>query len=202
MSSIRLFILSSFVELGPMHGHRLRLEAEGKLVHLWTDITVGAVYGAMKRLATEKLLRASGRERDGNRPTRQLYEITEAGRSALAALRRDGLTEVWYKYDPFDLALTRMDAALLAELPAILTTRLERLRAMLLESQRINAAAREHVGLAKQWALRHSECRLQAEIDYLSGLLASSAAIVTDERHPRPRTPRKPASPDAPTATA
>ena len=202
MSSIRLFILSSFVELGPMHGHRLRLEAEGKLVHLWTDITVGAVYGAMKRLATEKLLRASGRERDGNRPTRQLYEITEAGRSALAALRRDGLTEVWYKYDPFDLALTRMDAALLAELPAILTTRLERLRAMLLESQRINAAAREHVGLAKQWALRHSECRLQAEIDYLSGLLASSAAIVTAERHPRPRTPRKPASPDAPTATA
>jgi len=200
MSSIRLFILSSFVELGPMHGHRLRLEAEGKLVHLWTDITVGAVYGAMRRLASEKLLRASGRERDGNRPTRQLYEITEAGRSALDALRRGGLTEVWFKYDPFDLALTRMDAALLAELPALLGARLERLRAMLDESQRINAAAREHVGLAKQWALRHTECRLQAEIDYLTGLLASVPAIVADERHPRPRKPRTPTATDAPSA--
>jgi len=201
MSSIRLFILSSFVELGPMHGHRLRLEAEARLVHLWTDITVGAVYGAMKRLATEKLLRASGRERDGNRPTRQLYEITEAGRSALAALRRDGLTEVWFKYDPFDLALTRMDAALLVEFPALLATRRERLQTMLADSQRINAAARDHVGLAKQWALRHTEVRLQAEIDYLTGLLASAPAILADERHPRPRTPRRPTGPDSPSAT-
>lgn len=56
MSSIRLFILSSFAELGPMHGHRLRLTAEHNRVHLWTDITVGAVYGAMKRLALEGLL--------------------------------------------------------------------------------------------------------------------------------------------------
>ena len=61
MSSIRLFILSSFDELGPMHGHRLRLEAERKHVHLWTDISVGAVYGAMKRLAAEGLKQARNR---------------------------------------------------------------------------------------------------------------------------------------------
>ena len=88
MSSIRLFILSSFAALGPMHGHRLRLEAESKHVHLWTDISVGAVYGAMKRLAAEGLLREAGQERAGNRPTRQLYEITDDGRRALAELRR------------------------------------------------------------------------------------------------------------------
>ncbi|RYG45356.1 PadR family transcriptional regulator, partial [bacterium] len=77
MSSIRLFILSSFADFGPMHGHRLRLEAERKHVDLWTDISVGAVYGAMNRLAVEGLLRESGREQEGNRPPRQLYEITE-----------------------------------------------------------------------------------------------------------------------------
>src|SRR3954471_17939403 len=109
MSSIRLFILSSFAELGPMHGHRLRLVAEQNHVHLWTDITVGAVYGAMKRLAAEGLLREAGQEREGNRPTRQLYEITEEGLAALASLRRAGLSDVWFKYDPFDLALTRLD---------------------------------------------------------------------------------------------
>ncbi|MBC8103465.1 MAG: PadR family transcriptional regulator [Cytophagales bacterium] len=187
MSSIRLFILSSFAEVGPMHGHRLRLEAEHRHVHLWTDISVGAVYGAVKRLASEGLLRESGREREGNRPTRQLYEITEAGRFALAALRQEGLREVWFKYDPFDLALTRTDSESLDALPLILTERLDKVRALLEESRRVNAGAREYVGLAKQWALRHTEYRLEAEIAYLTDLLDAASGIVADERDPPPR---------------
>jgi DNA-binding PadR family transcriptional regulator len=187
MSSIRLFILSSFAELGPMHGHRLRMEAERTHVHLWTDISVGAVYGAMKRLASEGLLRASGREREGNRPTRQLYEITEEGRRSLASLRREGLSEVWFKYDPFDLALTRTDPESLGKLPLVLAERLEKARGLLAETRRINEGARDYVGLAKQWALRHSEYRLKAEIAYLIDLLAAASDVVSDERHPRPR---------------
>ncbi len=187
MSSIRLFILSSFAEHGPMHGHRLRLEAERNRVHLWTDISVGAVYGAMKRLAAEGLLREAGQEREGNRPTRQLYEITEEGRLALAELRRAGLKEVWFKFDPFDLALTRLDPEALDALPSVLAERLDRLRAQLAEIRGINETAREYVGLAKQWALRHIECRLDAEVAYLSDLLAAAPDIVSDERNPRPR---------------
>ncbi|MBC8136869.1 MAG: PadR family transcriptional regulator [Fibrella sp.] len=187
MSSIRLFILSSFAELGPMHGHRLRLEAEHTHVHLWTDISVGAVYGAMKRLAAEGLLRESGREREGNRPTRQLYEITEEGQLALATLRKEGLRDVWFKYDPFDLALTRTDHESLDTLPSVVAERLEKVRALLAESRRINEAAREYVSLAKQWALRHTEYRLEAEIAYLSDLLNATSGIVADERDPPPR---------------
>ena len=52
----RLFILSSFAELGPMHGPRLRLEAERRLVD---RISVGAVYRVMKRLTAEGLPRRS-----------------------------------------------------------------------------------------------------------------------------------------------
>ncbi|MEO7716360.1 MAG: PadR family transcriptional regulator [Capsulimonas sp.] len=187
MSSIRLFILSSFAELGPMHGHRLRLVAEQNHVHLWTDITVGAVYGAMKRLAAEGLLREAGQEREGNRPTRQLYEITEEGGAALAALRREGLSDVWFKYDPFDLALTRLDSDALETLPPILTERLTQVRTLLAETKRVNEGAREYVGLAKQWALRHTEYRLEAEVAYLTDLLEAAGKIVSDERHPSPR---------------
>ncbi|MGE5146346.1 MAG: PadR family transcriptional regulator [Candidatus Eiseniibacteriota bacterium] len=187
MSSIRLFILSSFAELGPMHGHRLRLQAEKNHVTLWTDITVGAVYGAMKRLATEGLLRESGQERAGNRPTRQLYEITEEGRRALAELRRAGLRDLWFKYDPFDLALTRMDDEALDTLPSMLAVRLDKVRALLAETKRVNAGARDKVGLAKQWALRHSEYRLEAEVAYLTDLLAAAGDVVSDERRARPR---------------
>lgn len=182
MSSIRLFILSSFAELGPMHGHRLRLEAERKHVPLWTDISVGAVYAAMTRLASEGLLRQVGQEREGKRPTRQLYEITDAGRCALAELRREGLAEIWFKYDPFDLALTRCDPEALDSLPLVLADRLDKLRALLVEARRINEWARPHVGLAKQWALRHTEHRLEAEVAYLGNLLEAADDIVSDER--------------------
>ena len=190
MSSIRLFILSSFDEFGPMHGHLMRTIAERMKVPLWTDISVGAVYGAMKRLAAEGLLRASAREREGNRPTRQLYEITDEGRRALAELRRANLSEVWFKFDPFDLALTRIDAEALETLPSTLAERLKRARAMLAESKEVNEAAREHVGLAKQWALRHTEYRLQAEVAYLTDLLNAAAEVVADERNPRHRKPK------------
>lgn len=187
MSSIRLFILSSFAEYGPMHGHRLRLTAERYRVPLWTDITVGAVYGAMKRLAGEGLLREAGREREGNRPVRQLYEITEEGHVALAALRRAGLSEVDFKFDPFDLALTRLDPDTLDMLPSVLAERLNKVQAMLAESKRINEEVRDYVGSAKQWALRHTEHRLEAEVAYYTDLLAAAHDIVSDERHPRPR---------------
>ena len=170
-----------------MHGHRLRLQAEHNRVHMWTDISVGAVYGAMKRLASEGLLREAGREREGNRPTRQLYEITEEGRLALAALRRAGLSEVVFKFDPFDLALTRLDPETLDTLPSVLAERLDKVRALLAESQQINEEAREYIGVAKQWALRHFEYRLEAEVAYLTALRSAAADIVFDERNPRPR---------------
>jgi len=190
MSSIRLFILSSFAEYGPMHGHRLRLTAERYRVHLWTDISVGAVYGAMKRLASEGLLREAGREREGNRPIRQLYEITEEGHAALAALQRAGLSEVDFKFDPFDLALTRLDPASLDTLPLVLSERLDKVQELLAESERINEEARDYIGVAKQWALRHFEYRLEAEVAYLTALLTAAPEVVSDERNPRPRKPK------------
>ena len=184
MSSIRLFILSSFAEHGAMHGHRLRLEAEKNYIHLWTDISVGAVYGAMKRLASEGLLRESGREQEGNRPPRQLFEITEEGRRALSELRNEGLREVWFKYDPFDLALTRVAPESGETLPLMLAERLKTAQALLSECKRVNDRARPNVGLTKQWALRHTEYRLEAEVRYLTDLLAAADDIVCDERGP------------------
>jgi DNA-binding PadR family transcriptional regulator len=182
MSSIRLFVLSSFDEFGPMHGHLLRNLAEKMKVPLWTDISVGAVYGAMKRLAAEGLLREAGREREGNRPTRQLYEITDEGRRVLAELRRAGLSEVWFKPDPFDLALTRMDAKTQKALPQIVAKRLEAVKAKLAEGRRVFADIPAQVGPTKQWALRHGLYRLEAEVRYLTDLLKVVGDMV-HEKH-------------------
>jgi len=183
MSSIRLFVLSTVAEHGPVHGHLIRLFAERMQVPLWTDISVGAVYGATNRLAAEGLLRETAQERAGNRPTRQLYEITEAGRRTLDTLRREGLSEIWFKPDPFDLALTRMDRKTAKALPAILGKRLETLKAMLAERRKVAEAARPNVGAAKLWVLRHGEYRLEAEIAYLTDLMKAAHDIANDKGH-------------------
>jgi DNA-binding PadR family transcriptional regulator len=187
MSSIRLFILSSFDEFGPMHGHRLRLEADRKRVPFWTDISVGAVYGAMKRLAAEGLLREAGQEKQGNRPTRQVYEITPEGRQALAELRHEGLTDIWFKYDPFDLALTKCKPTDLRTFRALLSDRLSRLTALQEERRVMIANAMPYLGVAEEWALRHTLHRLESEVSYLTHLIEAAPAIVADERTPRPR---------------
>ncbi len=170
-----------------MHGHRLRLEADRKRVPLWTDIPVGAVYGAMKRLAAEGLLREAGREKDGNRPTRQLYEITDAGRTALLKLRDEALTDIWVKYDPFDLALTKARPTDIAAFTGMLADRLRRMRALLAERRALIDEAIPYVTLAEEWALRHSEHRLVADVAYARELLEAAPEILEDERHPRPR---------------
>jgi len=133
-------------------------------------------------LASEGLLSEQRSEREGNRPTRQIYEITEAGRRVLDQLRCEGLSEMWFKPDPFDLALTRMDAKTQKAFASIIAARLEKTRTMLAERKRTNEQYRAHVGAAKQWALRHGEYRLQAEIAYLTDLLKDAKAIVAEDR--------------------
>lgn len=176
MSSIRLFILSCFAEMGPMHGHRLRLEAEAKRLPLWTDISVGAVYGAIGRLAGEGLLRELKTEVEGNRPPRQVYEITTEGQAVLERLQHEALVTVWFRHDPFDLALSRGDSDDLRRLHECLKQRRAELDALSRERARITEDARKCVGPLQEWALRHSEYRIAAEKQFLDNLLAWLAA--------------------------
>jgi DNA-binding PadR family transcriptional regulator len=182
VSAIRLFILDAFARHGEMHGHQLRLLAEQEHVHLWTDISVGALYGALKRLAGESLLDEVRVEREGSYPERQVYAITDAGRESLAALQRRTLAEVVFRPDPFDLALCRTDPSRLDALPDAIEERVSTLRALLAEVEDANDLARPYLSLAETHALQHREHRLRTEIDWHVGLLATMPAVVADER--------------------
>ncbi len=87
MSSIRLFILGTLAASGPLHGHQIRHQAQSDRTEQWADVHVGSLYGALKRLANEGLVREVRTERVGNRPERTVYEITREGQRALAAVR-------------------------------------------------------------------------------------------------------------------
>ncbi len=172
MSSIRLFILSSFAALGPTHGHRIRTEADAKQVSSWTDISAGAVYGAINRLVAEGLLVEIRRETEGNRPPRVLYDITKAGRVTLKTLEHEMLSTVWFKYDPFDLALTTATLAKGSTLRTTIAERIGTLNGMIAQRAVVLTEAQHCINGIEEWALRHSSYRLDAEVRYLTDLLS------------------------------
>jgi DNA-binding PadR family transcriptional regulator len=185
VSSIRLFILGSLAERGPMHGHGLLQLAEEEHIDLWTDFASSAVYGAMKRLAAEGHIVEERTERQGNYPERQVYRISETGEAALGELRRHGLAEIVIKPDPVDLALARLDPDRLEELPAVFGERLARLRAALADYEMHLAQVAMYLTVAETWSMRHQISRWRGEIGWHQELIAALPEIISDERQRR-----------------
>jgi DNA-binding PadR family transcriptional regulator len=181
VSSIRLYILGALDEHGPLHGHQLKLLAEQEHVHIWTDISVGALYGAMKRLAAEGLIDELRTEREGAYPERQVYEITDIGRSSLAALRQGGLRELVMKPDPFDLAMSRLDRDKLDVLPATIEKRLSDLEAQLDAMIAHTASIAKYLTPTELFMMSHQEHRVRAEIGWHRELLSVLPTLIADE---------------------
>jgi DNA-binding PadR family transcriptional regulator len=182
MSSIRLYILGALANEGEMHGHQLRQLADKEYVTLWTDISVGALYGALKRMAHEGLIEEARTEREGGYPERQIWRITTAGRIALARLRDEGLGEVVFRPDPFDLAMSRLDRDRLDEFPAVLELRLQRLRAMLARERVKIEEIAQNLSVTEMFVARHRDARLEAEIAWHESLLERLPEILADEK--------------------
>jgi DNA-binding PadR family transcriptional regulator len=181
VSSIRLYILGALDEHGPMHGHQLKLLAEEEHVDIWTDISVGALYGAVKRLAAEDLIEEVRTEREGSYPERQVYAITETGILSLSALRRGGLRELVMKPDPFDLAMARLDRSKLDELPEIIGERLAGLRAQLDHTIDHTRNISKYLTPTELFVMTHDEARIEAEIQWHQKLLTALPTLIADE---------------------
>jgi len=177
---MRLFILDALAR-GEMHGHQLRQLAEQERVHLWTDISVGGLYGALKRLAGEGLIAEVRTEQVGGYPERQVWGITEAGRDSLATLREAGVREVALRPDPVDLALARPDPARFGELPGLVRERLAKLQRLLHEAERLAEHAAPYVTPLEAAVIGHRPARIRAEIAWHEALLAELPTLLAAE---------------------
>lgn len=181
MSSIRLYVLGALEVEGEMHGHQLRQLAEKEHVHLWTDISVGALYGALKRLAAEGLIEEARLEREGAYPERQVWRITEAGRIALARLRVDGLRTVVVRTDPFDLAMARLDRDRLDELPDHVEARIAELRLRIAERESHAQRIVQYLTPTELFMLEHGLDRLRADLAWHERLRDRLPELIADE---------------------
>jgi DNA-binding PadR family transcriptional regulator len=181
MSATRILVLGLLALRGPMHGHQLRRVAEMINVEAWGDVKVGALYGAIHRLEAEDLIEAIRSEQEGRFPARTVYAITDDGRQELAILRSRALQEAKLTPDPFDVALTFVDASL-AEVEPLLAQRRASLAAqlhqMVLERERLQTIG--HLGRLNALVFKHGEARLQAEIAYLDEIAPLLSAALEE----------------------
>jgi DNA-binding PadR family transcriptional regulator len=180
VSSIRLFILGTLAASGPLHGHQIRQQAQNDRTETWTDIQVGSVYGALKRLANEDLIREVRTEKVGNRPERTVYEITPEGRRSLAAIHQTALRDLDRHYDPFDLALAQARDISEEHLAQIVENRLGAFRVQLAAQRHAAETADPYVNEAERMVIRHLIARTEAEIRWHTELAARLEKVTAD----------------------
>lgn len=182
MSAIRLYILASLAERGPLHGHALVALAEEEHVHEWTDISVGGLYGAARRLADDGLIEVVRTERQGNYPARSVYGITDAGRDALRTLQRETLSSISWRHDPVDLAVARLDPEGLDDLEQVIRDRRDAIADLVAHRREHVARIRTYLTHAEWLSTLHGTRRLEAELAWHDDLLTAVPDIVRDER--------------------
>jgi DNA-binding PadR family transcriptional regulator len=180
VSSIRLFILGTLAASGPLHGHQIRQQALADRTETYSDVHVGSVYGALKRLANEDLIRELRTEKVGNRPERTVYEITPEGRRSLSAIHEMALRQLDRHHDPFDLALAHARAIPEEHLEQIVKNRIGALRVQL-DTQRDAAEhADPYINEAERLVIQHLIARTEAEIRWHTEVATRLPKIAAD----------------------
>ena len=164
-----------------MHGHALRLLAEEEHVDEWADFAVGAIYGAIKRLATEQLIEPLRVEREGNYPERQVYAVTDAGRASLLEIRTQALATIVYRPDPFDLALARLGDETEDVVRELLEARVAEFRARLAHEETHSRAIAKYLSPMEQQVMRHDAHRIRGEIAWHEELLGALPGLIHTE---------------------
>lgn len=182
VSSVRLYVLDALARSGDMHGHQLRQLAEKEHVDEWTDISVGALYGTLKRLAHEGLIEVARTEREGAYPERQVWRITREGGVALAQLREKGIRDIVLRADPVDLAISRLDLERAESLPGLVRARLSELSAMLEQNEAHTGSITQYLSPLERYVLEHKAARLRAEIAWTRGLLDRLPELIDHEK--------------------
>ncbi|WP_253798815.1 PadR family transcriptional regulator [Nocardia amikacinitolerans] len=112
----------------PRHPYEMKVAIRERHVEDVVKMRGGSLYDAIGRLERAGLVRQAGTAREGSRPERTVYEITEPGRQMLDELLERFLTEPVNEYPRFVAALAHLPALTPHTAARLLRRRAERLR--------------------------------------------------------------------------
>jgi DNA-binding PadR family transcriptional regulator len=120
-------------------------------------------------------------EREGNRPARTIYAITDAGTTELAMHRDEALRDARLRPDPIDLALQNVIGLTENDLREVIENRRQDLARQLAEWLRLREFAAPHVKGLEKTTFRHTELRLRAELAWHDELLEQLGKLLLEQ---------------------
>jgi DNA-binding PadR family transcriptional regulator len=169
--STRLVILGLLREQ-PLYGYEIKHIIEEHMGD-WTSIAFGSIYFALAKLGEEGFVEKIATEQEGNRPSRDVYQITDSGRAEFLRLLREVWREFERQYYSIDIGLAFMEALPLEEIKGYLR---QRVRQLVEKVKYLNVHLEEqleHQEMPRSAVaiFDHSRAHLEAELAWTEDLL-------------------------------
>lgn len=176
--SVRMVILGLLREK-PLYGYEIKQVIEEHMSD-WTSIAFGSIYFALDKLAGEGFVEKASVEKEGRRPSRSVYQISQNGREEFLRLLREGWQQVEQQYFSLDICLFFMQALQPEEIKAYLRARQSALQGVLqhIQSHRDEQMNQPDILPVAQAIFDHSIAHTRAELEWLTDLLKKIEAGV------------------------
>jgi len=161
---VQKLILLGILLGGKTHGYRLN-EHVTHAMNFCTDITKSTVYYTLEKLAKDGYAEQET-EREGKRPERRVYQITEKGKSYFLQLLRDNLGEFSRTYFNDDIGIAFMDQISTTEVRKLL----EKKRGIIKSALKQFKEVPDHDG-NWQYVISHNIAHLEADLAWINSIL-------------------------------
>jgi DNA-binding PadR family transcriptional regulator len=169
--TVRLVLLGLLHER-PLYGYEIKQIIEEHMGD-WTSIAFGSIYFALDKLAEESFVEKIATEQTGGRPSRSVYQITQAGDAEFLRLLREGWQKVEQEYYEIDICLFFMERLSKAEIRNYLQSRLAILEESLkhLTIHEKEQLENPHVPIQAKAIFSHTRLHLQSELEWTREVL-------------------------------
>ncbi|BCO35027.1 PadR family transcriptional regulator [Mycobacterium heckeshornense] len=155
----------------PMHGYEMFQVLADRQAQRIVKVRPGSLYHVVDRLAEEKLIRRAATGRQGNRPERAIYEITDAGVEALIDRVRDVVATPIDEFPQFVTALAELHHLDVETAVDAVTSRVAALEADVAEMMALRDASTAEAPTLV--ALEYLLATTQAQVTWLRGFAQS-----------------------------
>lgn len=194
LAPLGIAVLGFLIER-PMHPYEMYQLAIAREESRLMAVNAGSLYRAVYALEAAGHIRAVSSDRDGARPERTIFEITNSGRDLLDGRIRQLLAEPQQEYTHFPVAVSEAHALSKDEVIRALGERLDRQRADLSTiADRIESLTARGVPRLYWIDVTLMHASLQAEIDWIERTIADLTSGALPWEHataPDPLNPEK-----------
>lgn len=182
VSAKDLFVLGR-LSMRPTHGHEIMRTLAESRSDLWAELSEKHVYYVLRKLERDGLVTVA-EQRDGSRPARRVYSLTEAGLAEFERLMRSDALITSLPYSEFDVVfgmLAYTDRLTPAEKDAVLEARAEHLRSLIADARTAMQRAEESGTAGLPTRVFAKVVRVAAaELTWLDEVMADIAEIGWD----------------------